>query len=97
MAILCNEKYRGVRLVLDCDSLRVQTHNPSQEEAEDELGAEYSGEKLEVGFNVQYLLDVLGVISSEKVELYVQDGSSSVLVLSAEDPQSRYVIMPMRL
>ena len=97
VAILCNEKYRGIRLILDCDSLRIQTHNPSQEEAEDELGAEYSGEKVEVGFNVQYLLDVLGVIGSEKVELYVQDGSSSVLILSAEDPQSRYVIMPMRL
>ena len=97
VAILCNEKYRGIRLIMDCDSLQVQTHNPSQEEAEDEIGAEYSGEKIEVGFNVQYLLDVLGVIDSEKVDLYVQDGNSSVLIMSADEPQGRYVIMPMRL
>lgn len=97
VAILCNEKYRGVRLVLDSDTLGIQTHNPNQEEAEDEVQAEYSGEKLEVGFNVQYLLDVLGALDSETVELYVQDGSSSVLILSPEVTASRYVIMPMRL
>ncbi len=97
VAILCNEKYRGVRLIMDCDTLRIQTHNPSQEEAEDEIGAEYSGEKLEVGFNVQYLLDVLAVLDSETVEMYIQDGNSSVLIMTPDDAGNRYVIMPMRL
>ena len=97
VAILCNEKYKGVRLILNSDTLVIQAHNPDHEEAEDEIGVEYSGEKLEVGFNVQYLLDVLNVLEPETVEFYIEDGNSSVLIVSPGEPGSRYVVMPMRL
>ncbi len=97
VAILCNEKYKGVRLILDSDTLLIEASNPDHEEAEDQIGVEYSGVKLEVGFNVQYLLDVLNVLGSETVNLYIRDGNSSVLMVSPSEPGNRYVIMPMRL
>ncbi len=97
VAILCNEKYKGVRLILDSDSLVIQAQNPEQEQAEDEIEIQYSGEKHEVGFNVQYILDVLNVLETEAVDFYIRDGNSSVLILPAEDSNSRYVVMPMRL
>ena len=97
VSILCNEKFKGVRLILDSDSLVIQAHNPEQEQAEDEIEIQYSGEKHEVGFNVQYLLDVLNALETEAVDFYIRDGNSSVLILPAEEADSRYVVMPMRL
>lgn len=96
-AILSNEKYRGVRLVLGSSSLRILANNPEQEEAEEEVSVDYQGEGLEIGFNVSYLLDVLGALSGRNVKLSLSDSNSSALIEEAEDGDSVYVIMPMRL
>ncbi len=96
-SILSNEKYRGVRIMLSPDSLRALAHNPEQEEAEEEVEVEYSGEEIEIGFNVSYLLDTLSIIKSEKVKLSVLDPNSSCLVLPEDNTQCQYVVMPMRL
>ena len=79
-AILSNEKYRGVRLELADSVLRIQANNPDQEEARDELEVEYSGQALEIGFNVNYLLDALAAVDSEQVELGFVDANSSCLI-----------------
>lgn len=96
-SILSNEKYRGVRLSLNPNSLRIVANNPEQEEAEEEVSVEYQGETLEIGFNVSYLLDVLGVLSQRTVKLSLSDANSSVLMEEAEAGDSLYVVMPMRL
>ncbi|HET6726277.1 MAG TPA: DNA polymerase III subunit beta [Gammaproteobacteria bacterium] len=96
-AILSNEKYKGVRLDLDEGRVRIQAHNPEQEEAEDEFEADYNGGELEIGFNVVYLLDALGAIDSEDVVLQLSDANSSCLVLDPDNAAHRYVVMPMRL
>jgi len=97
VAILANEKYKGVRLQFAADRLTVQTHNPEQEEAEDEIAIGFSGDVIEIGFNVGYVLDVLQAIDSESVLFKLSDGNSSCLVTAAEDDNHRYVVMPMRL
>lgn len=96
-AILSNEKYRGVRLVLSDHSLQILANNPEQEEAEEVVPVEYAGDSLEVGFNVSYLLDVLSVITGDTVKLSLSDPNSSALLEEAEDGDSLYVVMPMRL
>jgi DNA polymerase-3 subunit beta len=96
-AILSNEKYRGIRLVLKSDLLTLQAHNPEQEEAEDQIEVDYKGDELEVGFNVNYLLDALAAIETEKVELGLTDANSSCLIRSRGTTATRYVVMPMRL
>lgn len=96
-SILSNEKYKGIRLILDNNIMIIQAHNPEHEEAEDEIEIEYTGERLEVGFNVVYLLDVLNALESDKVEIIIQDANSSALIVSPESQASRYVVMPMRL
>jgi DNA polymerase III subunit beta len=63
-AILSNEKYRGVRLIFADGLLTLQAHNPEHEEAEDQLEVSFSGETLEMGFNVSYLLDALAAIET---------------------------------
>jgi DNA polymerase-3 subunit beta len=97
VAILSNEKYRGIRMHANEGVLRIQAHNPEQEEAEEEIAVTYSGESLEIGFNVTYLLDALGALSGDKVKITFTDASSSCLIQEAEGQSGKYVVMPMRL
>lgn len=96
-SILSNEKYRGVRLLLESGSLHILANNPEQEEAEDEVSIDYQGDGLEIGFNVSYLLDVLSVLNGPNVQLSLSDANSSALLQEAESGDSLYVVMPMRL
>jgi DNA polymerase-3 subunit beta len=96
-SILSNEKYRGVRLILEPEQLTIQANNPEQEEAEEVVPVEYGGERMEIGFNVSYLQDVLNVLQSDQVSLSVADANSSALIEAAADQDALYVVMPMRL
>lgn len=96
-AILSNEKYRGIRLIIRDNNMVLQTHNPEQEEAEEELEIEYSGDEIEIGFNVNYLLDALNAIETDEVSLAVVDGNSSCLIREPGRDDCKYVVMPMRL
>jgi len=97
-AILSNEKYRGVRIQLNNGALHMVANNPEQEEAQEEMVVAYSGESLEIGFNVGYLLDVLSVLKSSDIRFTLSDSNSSALIEDASgDSKAIYVVMPMRL
>jgi DNA polymerase-3 subunit beta len=96
-AILTNDKYRGVRMAMTAGSLRIACSNNEQEEAQEELEIEYGGEPLDIGFNVQYLQDVLTNVGSETVDCAFGDANSSLLITVPGDPEFRYVVMPMRI
>lgn len=97
IAILSNEKYRGVRLSLAEGNLQVMANNPEQEEAEESLAVDYQGPTLEIGFNVNYLLDVLSILNSDVVRFTLSDPNSSALIEGYDEPNSTYVVMPMRM
>jgi DNA polymerase III subunit beta len=96
-AILSNEKFRGVRWVLADGSLKIISSNAEQEEANEELEVQYSGDALDIGFNVNYLLDVLNNVSGSALECAFGDSSSSALVSFASEKDFKYVVMPMRI
>ena len=96
-SILSNEKYRGVRLILEPEQLTIQANNPEQEEAEEVVPVQYAGERMEIGFNVSYLQDVLNVLDTETVTMSVADANSSALVEGVGNEEALYVVMPMRL
>jgi len=96
-AILSNEKYRGVRLELSPNNVVLQANNPEQEEAVETLEVEYSGDTMEIGFNVNYLLDALAAVDSEQVEFGVTDANSSCLIREPGGDSTKFVVMPMRL
>ena len=96
-AILSNEKFRGVRLVLGDNQLKILCTNSEQEEAEEELPVDYAGEALDIGFNINYLLDVLSTVASEKVDIAFGDANSSALVTLPGRDDYKYVVMPMRI
>ncbi|WP_101926918.1 MULTISPECIES: DNA polymerase III subunit beta [Luteimonas] len=97
VAILSNEKYRGVRLEVSPGTVKINAHNPEQEEAQEEVEADTKVDDLAVGFNVNYLLDALTALRGEQVILKLRDASSSALVREAADERSRHVVMPLRL
>ena len=97
IAILSNEKYRGIRLTFSSGNLSIQANNPDQEEAEEELQVDYTESDMEIGFNVTYLIDVLNVLNSEKVQIKLKDSNSSAIISDSQDDSSLYVVMPMRL
>jgi DNA polymerase III subunit beta len=96
-SILSNEKYRGIRLDVSKNIIKIQAHNPEQEEAVEEIDARYDDENLIVGFNVTYLLDVLNVLDYPEVEIFLNDANSSALIQQPGADVCRYVVMPMRL
>ena len=96
-AILSNEKFRGVRLVLGADQLKIICTNSEQEEAEEELEIDYKGEALDIGFNITYLLDVLHNLATERVLLAFGDANSSALITMPDRGDYKYVVMPMRI
>ena len=96
-AILTNEKFRGVRLVLSAGSMKIMAANAEQEEAQEEIEVDYSGDAIDVGFNVGYLLDVLNNTSVETVEWGFNDANSSALLSIPGNERFKYVVMPMRI
>src|SRR5690554_8043400 len=83
-AILSNEKYRGVRLVLEPGLVKVLANNPEQEEAEEMLSVDYQGDSIEMGFNVSYLQDVMGALDTDNVKITLSDANSSALLEAPE-------------
>jgi DNA polymerase-3 subunit beta len=95
--ILSNEKYRGIRLELASGTVTISANNPEQEEATESVELEYGGSDMEIGFNVNYLLEALAAVDSTEAELHITDSNSSCLIVSPGTDQVKYVVMPMRL
>lgn len=96
-AILTNEKFRGVRLVLAPGSLKILSTNAENEEAQEEIEIDYSGDALDVGFNVNYLLDILNNVAGDVIEIRLADSNSSALMTLPDNERFKYVVMPMRI
>lgn len=96
-SILSNEKYRGIRMVLSENNLKLISTNTEQEEAEEELEINYGKEGLDIGFNVTYLIDVLNNTQQENINFSFADANSSCLITVPDDNDYKYVVMPMRI
>ena len=97
VAILASEKYRGVRFGLSSGRLSLSAQNPEQEEAREEIPAEYEGDEVEMGFNVNYVLDAISALEGDEIEISMVDADSSATLRSPASTDLLYVVMPMRL
>jgi len=86
-----------VRWVLSDGSLKIVSSNAEQEEAHEEVEIKYSGDGLDIGFNVNYLLDVLNNVAGSEVECRFGDAASSALLSFPSEAEFKYVVMPMRI
>ena len=96
-AILANEKFKGLRWLITPGKLQIQSANSEMEEAVEEIDINYDGEELDLGFNVVYLLDVLGNLKNTDVRFAFANNQGATLLTMPESEQFRYVLMPMRI
>ena len=97
VAILSNEKFKGISLDINSELMRISTHNPEHEEAEEELNIEYDGEPLTIAFNAQYLLDAISNLDSGMANLTVAGNASCCFIEDPNDQCYKFIVMPMRL
>lgn len=97
VAILSNEKLRGVFLTFNADVLQLKANNPEQDEAVEDFAMQYQGDTLEMSFNAQYLLDVVNVLDGDNVQMQMSESNLSVLIQDPNQPAQTYVVMPMRV
>lgn len=92
-----NQQYKGVKLTPTASALHLITSNTESEIGEDEIEATYDGEDMSIGFNISYIQDVIDTLQSESVEICINDQNSGCILSGPSDPNSVYVIMPMRV
>ncbi len=97
VSILANEKFRGVRIDIDNNKIIISSENPEQEQAVEDIDIDDTNVKLSIGFNVSYLIDAVNACSGDLVTLGVNDENTSALITDPSDPNTKYVVMPMRL
>jgi DNA polymerase-3 subunit beta len=96
-AVLSNEKFKGVRFVLTEKNLRIISNNNEQEEAQEDMEINYQGTALDVGFNVNYLMEGLNNVTAPIIKFSFGDANSSILITIPDNEEFKYVVMPMRI
>jgi DNA polymerase-3 subunit beta len=97
VATIATEKTRAVKIGLDQDRVTLSVTSPDNGTAAEEIAADYRAEALEIGFNANYLKDILGQIDSDTVELHLADAGAPTLIRENEQARALYVLMPMRV
>lgn len=97
VSILMDDKLKGVRFILTQQQLKLLTSNADQEQAQEVLVVDNKDNKLDMGLNITYLLDVLNNISATELTCSFKDSKSSMLLQFRDDPLYKYVLMPMRI
>jgi len=97
VSILSNEKFRGVKLTLKKDLMVIESNNPEQETATEEIDINYDGDDFEIGFNVTYLLEAINHLKGDVAMLSLNTPESSVITYDPEDDLTRYIVMPIKL
>ncbi|MDN5850196.1 MAG: DNA polymerase III subunit beta, partial [Nitrococcus sp.] len=96
-SILSDERLSGVRFIISSEGLRICSHNPEQEEAQEDVPSVYAGEPVEIGFSARYLLDALTAIEESRVDIVVTGPNSSAVLYGSGNDSCRYVVMPLCL
>lgn len=97
VAILSNEKFRGVEFVIEGNNLQISTNNPEHEEADEEIEIEYHGSPLAIAFNSQYVLDAVANLDSELAVLTIAQNTSCCFIEEPDTQKYKFIVMPMRL
>ncbi len=97
VATIASEKTRAVKMALDRDRVTLSVTSPENGTAAEEVPAEYSADGLEIGFNARYLLDILGQIEGDIVEVHLADAAAPTLLRENDKASALYVLMPMRV
>ncbi len=97
VAILSNEKFKGVAFDISTNTIKVSAHNPEHEEADEECPCDYTGDPLSIAFNVQYMLDAVSNLNSDIAALNIAANASTCFIEEPGQQSYRFIVMSMRL
>ena len=97
VSTIASEKTRAVKMSVDRDKVTLSVTSPENGLATEELAADYGSDGLEIGFNARYLLDILGEIDGDTVEVHLADAAAPTLLRESDKSNALYVLMPMRV
>ncbi|MBB4615090.1 DNA polymerase III subunit beta [Novosphingobium taihuense] len=97
VATIATEKTRAVKMALETDRVTLSVTSPDNGTAAEELPANYASAGFEIGFNANYLKDILSQIDGDTVELHLADAGAPTLIRRDEKSPALYVLMPMRV
>ena len=97
VATIASEKTRAVKMSLEKDKVTLSVTSPENGTAAEEVSGEYSSEGFDIGFNARYLLDILGQIEGDTVEVHLADAAAPTLIRENDKAPALYVLMPMRV
>ena len=97
VSTIASEKTRAVKMNVDRDKVTLSVTSPESGTATEELAADYGADGLEIGFNARYLLDILGEIDGDTVEVHLADAAAPTLLRENDKSPALYVLMPMRV
>ena len=95
VSVLSSEKYKGIRIITNKNSLNISANNPEKEQGEENLTCEYDGEEVDIAFNVNYLQEILSTLDSEKIEINFFGSDKSCLITDPNSDDLKYVVMPL--
>ena len=95
VSVLSSEKYKGIRIITNKNSLNISANNPEKEQGEENLTCEYDGEEVDIAFNVNYLQEILSTLDSEKIEINFLGSDKSCLITDPNSDDLKYVVMPL--
>ena len=97
VSTISTDRSRAVKLDLDEGKVTLAVNNPDSGSAPEELGIDYKGDALEIGFNARYLLDITQQLDGPTAHFELSDSGSPTVVRDGDDPEALYVLMPMRV
>jgi DNA polymerase-3 subunit beta len=97
VSTIATEKTRAVKMALDRDRITLSVTSPENGTAAEEVPGEYTALPFEIGFNSRYLLDILGQIDGDLVEVHLADAAAPTLIRENDKSPALYVLMPMRV
>jgi DNA polymerase-3 subunit beta len=97
VSTIASEKTRAVKMTVDRDKVTLSVTSPESGTATEEIAADYGSDSIEIGFNARYLLDILGEIDGDTVEVHLADAAAPTLLRENDKSQALYVLMPMRV
>ena len=97
VSTIATEKTRAVKMALDRDRITLSVTSPENGTAAEEVPGEYAAQGFEIGFNSRYLMDILGQIDGDIVEVHLADAAAPTLIRENDKASALYVLMPMRV
>jgi len=94
--VIASEKGEGVKFSIHGDVMEIRTGGPDIGNVQEEIKIDYQGDSLDVSFNARYLLDVLHIMDTDKVQMELKEELSSGVIRPVDEENYLYVIMPMR-